>query len=410
MRLVLRFALAIAAVLTLQGVASAQGGGDLFIVRGVPVDAQAASATIARDQAIVQGRTEAWTRLFRRIVPASAHGRQPMLTPEELDGLISSFEVANERRSSTRYKADITYRFNPGAVRSLLGRSGITFSEQVARPVLVLPVLNVAGRRDLWGADAGWWRQAWQNEAVRGGLVPLAVPQGSIDDVSTVSADTAVAADWATLGPIAERYGASAVAISEVRDEGGVLVVSVTRVDVRGAQGSEPIQVPVAGDLAQAAAQAAARANAIVQEDWKGQTSINFASGGTVRAEVRFSSAAEWAELQRDMAKVQNVRRLKVLGMAIGGALIEIRYAGREDQLVRAIEAQDLYLYREAPEMPALPGMMPAAAPAPSSDDPYILSRTPPVTAMPAPTAGPVPAGPVPSGTLPSGPVPSPGQ
>src|SRR5690242_19935283 len=103
--------------------------GDLYTVNTVRVDATAESAQTARDAAMAQGRPQAWTRIFRRLTPQSQWARQPRLADAQLFRLIRSFEVAGERRSTTRYLADVTFHFNPVAVRQTLRQAGISFTE-----------------------------------------------------------------------------------------------------------------------------------------------------------------------------------------------------------------------------------------------------------------------------------------
>src|SRR5438445_10667846 len=117
---------------------------DLFTVSGIKVDASAESATTARDIAMTQGRPAAWTKLYRRLTAASMWAKQPQLDDNALLRLIRSFEVAGERRSTTRYLAEVIFHFNPVAVRAALRQSNIAYTETRARPTLVIPV--IAGR------------------------------------------------------------------------------------------------------------------------------------------------------------------------------------------------------------------------------------------------------------------------
>ena len=110
---------------------------DVFTVTGIKIDQTAESATAARDLAMAQGRPLAWTRLYRRLTAMANWSKQPPLDANALLRLVRSFEVGNERRSSTRYLADVTYHFNAAAVRGLLRQSGISYTETRARPALV---------------------------------------------------------------------------------------------------------------------------------------------------------------------------------------------------------------------------------------------------------------------------------
>src|SRR3954468_18640803 len=105
--------LVLLAVLGLGATAMAAPGPlpDLFTVTGTKVDASAESAIAARDLAMTQGRPAAWTKLYRRLTAAPMWAKQPQLDENALLRLIRSFEVSGERRSTTRYLADVTFHF-----------------------------------------------------------------------------------------------------------------------------------------------------------------------------------------------------------------------------------------------------------------------------------------------------------
>ena len=109
--------------------AAASAAADLFTISGIKVDATATSPRAARDLAIAQGRPLAWSKLFHRLTVEGAWASQPQLADGQLLGLIASVEAGNERRSTTRYLADIKYHFNPSAVRQWLRESNIASTE-----------------------------------------------------------------------------------------------------------------------------------------------------------------------------------------------------------------------------------------------------------------------------------------
>jgi hypothetical protein len=147
---------------------AASQAGDLYTVNTIRVDATAESAQTARDAAMAQGRPQAWTRIYRRLTPQAMWARQPRLTDAQLFRLIRSFEVVGERRSTTRYLADVTFHFNPVAVRQTLRQAGIAFTETRSRPALVIPVVD-----DQRFDPASMWAMAWSDDIYRQGLVPM---------------------------------------------------------------------------------------------------------------------------------------------------------------------------------------------------------------------------------------------
>jgi hypothetical protein len=102
---------------------------DLFTVSGVKIAASAESTTTARDLAMAQGRSLAWSELLLRFTAEDQTGTLPKLTDNELSHLISSFEVRNERRNSKRYLAEATFHFSQTEVSNLLHGSKVVLAE-----------------------------------------------------------------------------------------------------------------------------------------------------------------------------------------------------------------------------------------------------------------------------------------
>ena len=85
------------------------------------------------------------------MTPAGEWSRQPQPTPDELEQMVKSFDIANERHSSTRYLATVTYVFNAVSVRASLRKYGMQYSESTAKPVLVVPLMANA-----WSPESAW--------------------------------------------------------------------------------------------------------------------------------------------------------------------------------------------------------------------------------------------------------------
>ncbi len=113
-----RALLAAALVLALPcGGAAAQESG--FVVRGVAAEATAETATAARERAIAGGLRSAWSTLLAREAPGD-QARLAAISAAELERLVESYEVGDERVGATRYAATLTVLFRPEPVRALL--------------------------------------------------------------------------------------------------------------------------------------------------------------------------------------------------------------------------------------------------------------------------------------------------
>src|SRR5579859_6103299 len=85
----------------------------LYSVSNVHVDATGASSTEALNTAIAQGRGKAFQIVYRRLTRQADWVKQPALDAAGLLRISRGYNIANERRSTTRYVADVTYMFNP---------------------------------------------------------------------------------------------------------------------------------------------------------------------------------------------------------------------------------------------------------------------------------------------------------
>jgi len=312
--------------------AAAPAPPDLFTISGIKIDATAESATAARDVAMAEGRPLAWTRLFRRFTASANWSRQPQLTDNALLRLLRSFEVANERRSTTRYLADVTYRFNPAAVRALFRQSGIAYTETRSRPALVIPV--TAGKP---GFDpVSPWAMAWSADSLQQGVVPFVLPVPEGEAAALLARPDLAQMDWAAFGPLVQRHNV------------GQVIVAVASEDAKTVQ---LIEVTAAGrrpfSFAYAQSSFAADAEAVAErayETWKTRNAVNFATRATLTADVQFDSLDDWAKIRAQLGAVRAISDVDVVGLALNEAEINLTYFGRAEQLRDALAQEDLEL------------------------------------------------------------------
>lgn len=89
---------------------------------GVPAEATAENGVLAREQALANGRRLAWTRLV-----AGAGGGPTTLSDRQIENLVSSIVIEQERPGPTRYSGRITVNFSAARVRGALGaRAGLS--------------------------------------------------------------------------------------------------------------------------------------------------------------------------------------------------------------------------------------------------------------------------------------------
>ena len=308
--------------------APAMAAAELYTVSGVVVDATAESATAARDQALAQGRPIAWQRLFRRLTPPSVWPRQPQLDDNALLRAIRSFEVANERRSTTRYLGEMTYHFNPGEVQRLLRQSGVPYAETQSRPVLVIPLIG--GRYD----PASPWTKAWTSPPVAQGLVPVLLPTGDAADQAILGRPDLSQLDWAALAPLSRRYGVNQIVIATATPDGNATqLVEISQ----GTRQTESLAFARSNFIATADA-----ASVKIAEGWKNRVAVDFGLRGRLNVDVSFASPDDWSRIRSILGSVRSITDVDIVGLSLSEARVELGYVGKPEQLRDAMTEQNL--------------------------------------------------------------------
>lgn len=330
----------------------AQGVSDIFTVRNVPVDETAGTAAEARQVALTVGQRRAFRRLLRRLVPEDQLDLVPEPESEALQYYVLDFSVANERTSTVRYLADLTFRFNAEEVRRLLRQNNVAFAETRGEPVVVLPVFDSPETEATLWLDPNPWRRIWAQRPSDDGLVPMVVPLGDLGDISAIDVGRALAADPDALRAIAERYGAEGVLVSEASLNGDPEVGSgvLTMVTSRFRDGSKTVTlrdkvVQVTGEPYEAfLTRAADRIDNAVQEAWKQQNQLQFGSQRSILVFVPLEGLDDWLNVRRRLHGVAAIQETDLNRLTRSEAQIEISFFGDEQRLTRALAQRELFL------------------------------------------------------------------
>jgi len=316
---------------------------DAYTVRNVRVDATAASAAAARDQALAEAQREALRQLLVRFTgsPAAA---------SRLDAaaLVQGYEVQEERTSPVRYVGVITVRFSPQAVRTALTQAGIAYADAESRPVLVLPVLVQGADPVLWEVETPW-RSAWNALPAQDGIVPVLVPLGELADATDISADQAMRGDPAGVTAIGQRYNAGSVVVPVVRlpagatEPTGRFRVEVLRAEVGTASpaGTFTVDVAPGPDPWTRAAEAV---HAALEDRWRQDNMIEPGAEGRLTVVVPFANVNEWIEVRRRLAQVPSVTGATLVSMSRNQAVLDLTYRGSPDRLRTVLAQRQLAL------------------------------------------------------------------
>lgn len=303
-----------------------------YTVADVHVDASGASSAEALNVAIAQGRPKAWQILYRRLTRQQDWGRQPTLDGPALARLSRGYTPANERRSTTRYVADVTYIFNPEAVARVLRDANIAFTQTAVRRILLVPMSP--------NYNNGPWAQAFAGINSSEAIVPFSLPTAA--DAPDLGQLNFESAGWNDVASAAARIKASEAALIQATVANNKMTVVIRRIGQNQAPSKTSVEVPLVqnpGATYPSAAQAAVTA---MEDLWKSRAVVNFNTRGTLMADMRLDSLEQWGAVQTALAGMENVTGVEVVAMNLGYARLSIAYQGSLEQLRSAMSEQGL--------------------------------------------------------------------
>lgn len=315
---------------------------DPFTVAGVPVDATGASAIEAQTIAISEGQALAAQVLIDRLTLRREREakRFAPLDTQTIARMIRALEIANEKRSASRYLGDITVAFNPSQVQQVLRDKGLTMISTQSRARLVLPLQNGA---PLWSDND--WNRVLRNAAYSHSLTPLRSVGPGEGNTSLIDAGAASRADLAALRRVGSRFGLEQVLIAEAMP--GASGVRVKLTDVALDTGRKQNLGTVSGaDYAMAAAAMIDK----LESDWK-QASVSLAANAeTIVASVLYKSHNDWLRLQDAINGSAQIQGARLDALSKDGALMTLTYGGDMNRLKNELAFKGVDIRRD-PEL-----------------------------------------------------------
>jgi hypothetical protein len=346
-----RLAAFLAAALLFALPASAASSDPTYTVSGIHVDATAASASAAEAIAIDQGRPKAWDVLFRRLAKPADLAKQPKLDNAALHRLARGFTVTNEKRSTTRYVADVTYMFSPEAVSRVMATISPSYRALGSmRRILLIPMAPTFDRQSPWTS-------AFSSPRFASSLIPFSVPTGDAPDVKALGQLKFDATNWPDVQIVAARIHATeaVLALAIPITQGGTsttdkmtgkVQIWLKRIGVAETPMKTSVDVPLIKNPAQTYPLAADAAVHAIEVMFQQKPPIDYGPRATLSADVRIDSLEQWNAMQASMGLVANVVAVQVVAMDIGLVRINLTYQGSTDQLHDALVPVGIALTR----------------------------------------------------------------
>ena len=332
---------------------------DVFSVANIYVDVTDKTASSARKKALAIGERKAFDMLLKRLTLRIDYHRLPDLDAEKISTFIQDFGVTEEKNSEIRYLANLTYRFKPNVIRDLLRDSEVQFAETISKPILVLPVYQLAGAAYLWD-NPNPWRDSWlskfgilksKKKGQMVGLVPMLFGNGDLNDIATISAELAVKGDIKSLAAIARKYDVAktlvAIAILKITARGTpVIEIQISRYDENSGKRLFTIQTKAREkeDVNALLKRATMEVINRVEELWKVDNLLKFERVGVIAVTLPIDDLIEWVEAKRRLMKIAVIENIELVIFSRKEVRFNVHFIGDAEQLQLALAQLDMDL------------------------------------------------------------------
>lgn len=213
------------------------GANEVYVIKNIKISSSNKSASIARNQAIEGGQMKAFRSLIKLHYP-DAEDKISKMDKDDIFSLVESYELSDEKRSTTQYYAKLKVIFSRSHVDKFMNSIGVSFSgsinnrpssseNEVAIPAqvptgegvspalttLVIPVF-VQGDKDYWLEDDNPWLDTWQNHELNNKFM---LPLVDIEDLRIINKDI-LSKNLIDLSPLLEKYNVNNIALYNLED------------------------------------------------------------------------------------------------------------------------------------------------------------------------------------------------
>jgi Uncharacterized protein conserved in bacteria (DUF2066) len=338
-------AVLLALILTSLVCGRAQAADSLYAVAKISVDVTAKDAVAARDTGMAEAEQRAVMTVLKRIVPASAYASLPEISKDDIEAMVSGVSIRSEQNSTTRYLAVLDISVNEQAVKQFLQDQNISYSEDRAPSISILPLMLDGGTVKSEGSEG--WREAWEDLDLSHSVTPATIlkPRPNLDAATVKSA---LAGDAQAFASMQEDYSYGPLVLAVGQIDHGQFITRLAGTDAVGAATFEQGD-KLAGDAKAAARNAAEIAFGVLENRWKvsqeGEapaTEVKHDEGTAtdakpkqgaevprnVVAQVEFSGLKDWQDIRGRLMNIAGIQGLEVNSLSARAASITFDYAG----------------------------------------------------------------------------------
>jgi hypothetical protein len=320
----------------------------IYTVSKVGVEVDAKDAVTAKETALAQAQQIALRRLFKRLTAWQAHAKLPILEDAMVERMVDGFAVRRESNSATRYIATLDFTFEPNAVRDILNRFSLPYTDQQAGESLLIPVMIEGG--SVRPESENPWYEAFSGVDTENALTPMKlVPPRANMSASMVSGLSGASNSLFETLTYQYRSENLVLAIATVDAQGSQLQLKLIGHDAVGGFELDRVFKIYDRDIHTAADFAANFSAKVVEGRWKSSrlASQGVYDGGSAEVETvaltaQFSGLKAWQAMRQRLQQVPGLQSLDVKGLNARGANISVDFPGGISRLAQAAGSQGL--------------------------------------------------------------------
>ncbi len=341
------------------GLTTLSAKADLYTVSGIPAEAEAESAVVAKDIAIGEAIQSAFPVLLNKIIlGGDLSAITPM--PEQIFSFVESVSVSNEKNTSTKYVGDFHIRFKSKDIQSYLTDLNIPFLTKEPPKMVVIPVFNQNGVMTVFDETNPLF-SALKSNTQDFGIYTLTIPTGDETDATLISMGLADETNFAPLNEVMHRYQVPAALKIQVDKNGSVYTVK-TKVYPENMAGGNDVMFAVSSNshnLPAVMRQIIEKTFVYMERKYKAYQSYRGLTQGSIYAVFDIQSLAEWVQIEKQLQALTFLDAVETKAMHKNKVYVQLSFSDKTDILLEKLAQAgfslttngNLYVWQRTPSM-----------------------------------------------------------
>jgi hypothetical protein len=305
----------------------------------ITAQAEAENSAVAKEEALAKAERQAFLEVAGRLTDEANVQTLDQLTDEQLQNFILEVSVVSEKNTSTSYQAELNIEINGSLLKQYMQENDMIELSAMPVDVVIIPVY-VNNVKLMW-EDGNIWRKAWLDKGqIKSGNLNFKVLPDQTAYRDLMTADNAADLSPETYRQLSEAENTENVFTVTAVQAGRNTIVLV----IKSFPGGIEKRIPVFVESGSPADKAIADTVSYITQALQPQTVVLNAQRTKLTVSYEYPSLKEWLRVEKKLKQIPQIKAMDTGSVGNGHVQFEIDYAGQYDQLVKALEEQNLKL------------------------------------------------------------------